>query len=193
MREVQERGAGEIVLNCMASDGVRRGYDIAQLAAVRRICKVPLVASGGAGAPEHFAEVFNEARVDAALAASVFHSGAHRRFPSLKHSCATQASRCAHEARMRLPRSTGTRMTACCPRSCRTRAAAACLMLGYMNREALRMTLAEARDVFFSRSRKRLWTKGESSGHWLHVVDVETDCDRDTLLVLGESARADLP
>jgi cyclase len=73
--EVQQRGAGEIVLNCMASDGVRRGYDIAQLSAVRRICHVPLVASGGAGAPEHFIDVFRTAGVDAALAASVFHSG----------------------------------------------------------------------------------------------------------------------
>jgi imidazole glycerol-phosphate synthase subunit HisF len=73
--EVQRRGAGEIVLNCMASDGVRRGYDIAQLSALRECCKVPLVASGGAGATDHFAEVFRVARVDGALAASVFHSG----------------------------------------------------------------------------------------------------------------------
>jgi cyclase len=73
--EVQRRGAGEIVLNCMASDGVRQGYDIAQLHAVRRICRVPLVASGGAGSMEHFSRVFDEADVDAALAASVFHSG----------------------------------------------------------------------------------------------------------------------
>jgi cyclase len=74
-REVQERGAGEIVLNCMASDGVRTGYDIAQLRAVRAICHVPLIASGGAGTPGHFAEVFQHACVDGALAASVFHSG----------------------------------------------------------------------------------------------------------------------
>ena len=76
VKEVQERGAGEIVLNCMSSDGVRKGYDIAQLASVRRICKVPLIASGGAGTPEHFTAVFEKAQVDAALAASVFHSGA---------------------------------------------------------------------------------------------------------------------
>jgi cyclase len=73
--EVQRRGAGEIVLNCMASDGVRAGYDIAQLKAVREICHVPLVASGGAGAAQHFADVFQSAHVDAALAAGVFHSG----------------------------------------------------------------------------------------------------------------------
>jgi imidazole glycerol-phosphate synthase subunit HisF len=75
VREAQDRGAGEIVLNCMASDGVRHGYDLAQLSAVRAVCNVPLVASGGAGAPEHFAELFNRRAADAALAASVFHSG----------------------------------------------------------------------------------------------------------------------
>ena len=76
VHEVQERGAGEIVLNCMGSDGVRRGYDIEQLSKVREICHVPLIASGGAGTAEHFSAVFAQARVDAALAASVFHSGA---------------------------------------------------------------------------------------------------------------------
>ncbi|HEY1315076.1 MAG TPA: imidazole glycerol phosphate synthase subunit HisF [Steroidobacteraceae bacterium] len=81
--EAQRRGAGEIVLNCMSSDGVRRGFDIAQLRAVREVCDVPLVASGGAGAVAHFAEVFQAAHVDAALAASVFHSG-EIGIPSLK-------------------------------------------------------------------------------------------------------------
>jgi cyclase len=75
VREAQDRGAGEIVLNCMASDGVRRGYDLEQLMAVRAACHVPLVASGGAGAPEHFATLFERGAADAALAASVFHSG----------------------------------------------------------------------------------------------------------------------
>ncbi len=83
-REAQDRGAGEIVLNCMGSDGVRAGYDIEQLRAIRRVCHVPLVASGGAGAVEHFTAVFREAAVDAALAASVFHSGAIA-IPELKH------------------------------------------------------------------------------------------------------------
>ena len=83
MREVQQRGAVEIVLNCMASDVVRRGYDLAQLAAARAVCTVPLVASGGAGTVEHFAAVFTDAGADAALAASVFHSGAIA-IPALK-------------------------------------------------------------------------------------------------------------
>ncbi|MDN4503631.1 imidazole glycerol phosphate synthase subunit HisF [Alteromonadaceae bacterium BrNp21-10] len=73
--EVQQRGAGEIVLNCMNQDGVRKGYDIAQLAAIRAICHVPLIASGGAGEMSHFKDVFEQADVDGALAASVFHKG----------------------------------------------------------------------------------------------------------------------
>jgi imidazole glycerol-phosphate synthase subunit HisF len=74
VREVQDRGAGEIVLNCMDSDGVGAGYDIEQLKLVREICRVPLIASGGARTPEHFIAAFTEARVDGALAASAFHS-----------------------------------------------------------------------------------------------------------------------
>ncbi|MDE9537756.1 imidazole glycerol phosphate synthase subunit HisF [Xenorhabdus bovienii] len=73
VKEVQQRGAGEIVLNMMNQDGVRNGYDLTQLKLVRDICSVPLVASGGAGTPEHFLDAFKLANVDGALAASVFH------------------------------------------------------------------------------------------------------------------------
>ena len=59
----------------------------------------------------------------------------------------------------------------------------AVLMLGFMNREALEQTLARKRAVFYSRSKRRLWEKGETSGHTLDVVDVALDCDADTLLV----------
>ena len=71
--EVQERGAGEVVLNCMNQDGVRDGYDCEQLRRARELCAVPLVASGGAGCREHFLDVFAGTSVDAALAASIFH------------------------------------------------------------------------------------------------------------------------
>jgi cyclase len=73
--EVQDRGAGEIVLNCMNHDGVRTGYDLEHLSMAREICRVPLIASGGAGEMEHFVDVFRQSRVDGALAATVFHSG----------------------------------------------------------------------------------------------------------------------
>jgi cyclase len=72
--EVTQRGAGEIVLNCMGSDGTRQGFDIEQLKAARSLISIPLIASGGAGSASHFIEVFRQADVDGALAATVFHN-----------------------------------------------------------------------------------------------------------------------
>lgn len=62
------------------------------------------------------------------------------------------------------------------------------LMLGYMNRNAVRKTLDDKKVTFYSRSRERLWTKGETSGNILHVVDLQPDCDNDTLLILADPA-----
>lgn len=74
VKEVQQRGAGEIVLNCMNQDGMRKGYDILQLSLMRTYTTLPLIASGGAGTLQDFARVFHSAGVDGALAASVFHN-----------------------------------------------------------------------------------------------------------------------
>jgi phosphoribosyl-AMP cyclohydrolase len=60
------------------------------------------------------------------------------------------------------------------------------LMVGYMNREALEKTLQSGRVTFFSRSRQKLWTKGESSGHYLNLKSIATDCDGDALLIQAE-------
>lgn len=60
------------------------------------------------------------------------------------------------------------------------------LMHGYMNQEALDKTLQEGNVTFFSRTKQRLWTKGETSGHFLKVVSITPDCDNDTLLVLAD-------
>ena len=73
VKEIQERGAGEIVLNCMNQDGVRKGYDILQLIKISELTNVPHIASGGAGALSHFKDLFEKTNVTAALAASVFH------------------------------------------------------------------------------------------------------------------------
>jgi cyclase len=73
VREACDRGAGEIVLNCMKRDGVCTGYDIAHTRTVVDAVDVPVIASGGAGAPEHFRDIFVEAGVSGALAATVFH------------------------------------------------------------------------------------------------------------------------
>jgi cyclase len=85
--EVVERGAGEVVLNCMSADGTRAGYDTRQLSAARQRLPIPLVASGGAGTIEHFVAAFEQADVDATLAATVFHSG-QIPIPNLKQSLA---------------------------------------------------------------------------------------------------------
>ncbi|MBT8070459.1 MAG: imidazole glycerol phosphate synthase subunit HisF [Xanthomonadales bacterium] len=74
LAEVAQRGAGEIVLNCMGSDGTRQGFDIGQLKVARELVSIPLIASGGAGSAGHFIEVFKRADVDGALAATVFHN-----------------------------------------------------------------------------------------------------------------------
>ncbi|AEO07926.1 imidazole glycerol phosphate synthase subunit HisF [Buchnera aphidicola] len=73
VKKVQEQGAGEIVLNVMNQDGLQTGYDIIHLKKIRKICKVPLIASGGAGTLEHFYDALYHSNVDGVLAASVFH------------------------------------------------------------------------------------------------------------------------
>jgi len=73
-KRVQELGAGEIVLNCMNQDGVKKGYDIKQLQAIRRSVDIPVIASGGAGKEKDFHDVFTMSGADGALAASVFHT-----------------------------------------------------------------------------------------------------------------------
>jgi len=76
-REATERGAGEILLTSMDRDGTQTGYDIELTRAVADAVSVPVIASGGAGSPEHLAEVLTEGHADAALAASIFHFEAH--------------------------------------------------------------------------------------------------------------------
>lgn len=74
-RRGEQLGAGEILLTSMDRDGVKGGFDCALTRAVSEATRIPVIASGGAGKPEDFAEVFNEGRADAALAASIFHYG----------------------------------------------------------------------------------------------------------------------
>ncbi len=76
-KEVEARGAGEIMLTSMDRDGTRAGFDCELTAAVARTVSIPVIASGGAGNADHFCEVFREGAADAALAASIFHFGIH--------------------------------------------------------------------------------------------------------------------
>lgn len=73
VKEAESRGAGEIVLNVMNADGTKEGYDLEMTRAVSEVVTVPVVASGGAGKPEHLLSVLKEGKADAALAASIFH------------------------------------------------------------------------------------------------------------------------
>ena len=73
----EELGAGEILLTSMDTDGVQSGFDCALTRAVSRATHVPVIASGGAGEPEHFVRVLTDGRADAALAASIFHYGTY--------------------------------------------------------------------------------------------------------------------
>jgi cyclase len=74
-RQVEELGAGEIVLTSMDCDGTKDGYDLPVTAAVSQAVSIPVVASGGAGRPEHLADAILQGHADAALAASIFHFG----------------------------------------------------------------------------------------------------------------------
>src|SRR5581483_1599735 len=76
-REAADRGAGEILLTSIDKDGTRSGFDCRLTAAVSSAVPIPVIASGGAGTPEHFADVFLQGHADAALAASVFHFSEH--------------------------------------------------------------------------------------------------------------------
>jgi cyclase len=77
VKQAQDLGAGEIVLNVMNADGTTAGYDLEMTAAVSEAVKVPVVASGGAGSPEHMYHALAEGKADAALAASIFHFGTY--------------------------------------------------------------------------------------------------------------------
>ena len=83
VREAQERGAGEILLTSMDHDGTKGGFAVELTREISEMLDIPVIASGGAGTPEHFREIFGEGKADAALAASVFHF-AEIRIPGLK-------------------------------------------------------------------------------------------------------------
>lgn len=84
VKQAESLGAGEIVLNVMNADGTTAGYDLEMTAAVSDAVRIPVVASGGAGSPEHIHQVLTTGHADAALAASIFHFGKHS-VPEVKH------------------------------------------------------------------------------------------------------------
>ncbi|WP_066193577.1 MULTISPECIES: imidazole glycerol phosphate synthase subunit HisF [Gracilibacillus] len=88
-KEVEQRGAGEILLTSVDTDGVKNGFDLPLTAAVVESVRIPVIASGGVGKPEHFPEVFNKTDVSAGLAASIFHENSFT-IEEVKQVCAEQ-------------------------------------------------------------------------------------------------------
>jgi imidazoleglycerol phosphate synthase cyclase subunit len=192
-RTAEREGAGEIVLTSIDRDGTGEGYDLQLLRAVTAAVDVPVVASGGAGTLEHFVRAVVEGGADAVLAASRWHAGRFtigevkaalaragvtvRRTPS-SHAAAPQIDGASSDLRFD--------EQGLIPAVMQDAATDEVLMVAWMNREALRRTLADGRTWFWSRSREELWAKGETSGHVQRVVEVRADCDGDTLLVRVE-------
>ena len=131
---------------------------------------------------QHFAQVFQAADVDAALAASVFHSG-EIAIPDLKRQL--RADGIEVRAMSGLEKLDWSKSAGLLPAIVQDADSGAVLMLGYMNREALAQTQASGRVTFWSRSKRRLWTKGETSGNFLELRGIAADCDGDTLLILA--------
>lgn len=196
VEEVQSRGVGEIVLNMMNQDGVRDGYDLEQLKKVKAVCTTAtLVASGGAGKMVHFRDAYLVAGVDGTLGASAFHKKLVN-IAELKAYLRDQGIEVEMKADI-----TGAQKNVdpeavveminwkkvdnLMPVIVQDYRTAEVLMLGFMNPEALTKTLETSKVTFFSRTKERLWTKGEESGNFLNVVDYAVDCDNDTLLILA--------
>jgi len=182
IKEVQARGAGEIVLNCMSSDGVRQGYDIRQLQTVRPVCgvrrrrqhgpfrrSVPLGRRGRRAGRQRVS-----LRGDR-------HSGAQAPLAFRRHRGTTMTLTLQAQ-----PVIAWTKMDGLIPAVVQDAGSGAVLMLGYMNQAALAATQATGRVTVWSRSKQRLWTKGETSGHFLNAVSIALDCDQDALLILAK-------
>ena len=184
-KEVNDRGAGEILFTSMDHDGVKNGYANAALAELSESLTIPVIASGGAGKKEHFRDAFLEGKADAALAASVFHFG-EIPIPELKAYLRSEGINIRYydvkqyKENMELDFE---KMNGLVPAIIQDNYTQKVLMLGFMNKEAYDKTVETGKVTFFSRTKNRLWTKGEESGNFLHVVSIQADCDKDTLLI----------
>ena len=182
-----ELGVGEILLNSMDYDGTKAGFDLKMLRAVRGAVSVPVIASGGAGAVEHFAPAV-VAGADAVLAASVFHFG-ELTIGQVKAAMAAEGIVVRYERSenrlsdagiaSRLKRDANGLFTAVA----QERGTGQVLMVAWMDDVALARTLETRKATYYSRSRQQHWVKGETSGHTQYVHSVRLDCDGDTVLL----------
>jgi anthranilate synthase component 1 len=179
--EAAAAGAGEILLTSVDADGTQEGFDLEMLRAVRGVVDVPVVASGGAGDLNDFARAVLIGGADAVLAASVFHD---RVFSIVEVKAAMKRAGLA--VRPVPPRATPLQprydANGLVPVVVRDVETGDVLTLAWANAEALEKTRETGFSHFYSRSRKALWKKGETSGYVQNVVSISFDCDRDTVL-----------
>lgn len=176
-KKAEEMGAGEILLTSKDEDGVQDGYDLALTGAVADAVRIPVIASGGCGALSHISDVFEKTQAAAALAASLF----HQRIATVAEVKQYLKAR-GIEVKTR-PYDRYFIHSDIISAIVVEAGTGEVLMLAHMNRDSLIKTLETGRTWFFSRSRKELWNKGATSGHFQEVVDIKADCDEDTLLV----------
>ncbi len=178
--EAAAAGAGEILLTSVDADGTQEGFDLEMLRAVRGVVDVPVVASGGAGELDDFARAVLIGGADAVLAASVFHD---RVFSIVEVKAAMRraglAVRPVPRATPLQPRYDANGLVPVVVRDVET---GDVLTLAWANAEALEKTRETGLSHFYSRSRKALWKKGETSGNVQNLVGISFDCDRDTVL-----------
>ena len=148
---------------------------------------VPVIASGGASGPPDFVRAVVDGGADAVLAASIFHRRLHS-IAEVKAAMAEAGLSVRPDRRVIDPTTVRFGADGLAPAVVRDAGDGAVLMLAWMDREALDATIATGDVHFHSRSRGRLWRKGETSGNVLRVVDIAADCDADALLVTADPA-----
>lgn len=166
--KAENLGAGEILLTSMDADGTKDGYDIKMTKSVCDKVNIPVIASGGCGKIKDFSEVFKYAGADAALAASIFH------YKELSVKDVKNYLNLIDKIKFD---------NGLVPAIIQEYKTGEVLMLAYMNKESLGKTIETGKTWFWSRSRNKLWNKGETSGHFQNVKNISVDCDFDTLLI----------
>ncbi len=169
-------GAGELCINSIDADGSKKGFDIKLLKLISDKVSVPIIASGGAGCKDDFVKLFNETNVSAGLAASIFHTKKVS-IPEVKF----ELKRKGIPVRNYLAPLFTSELIPAIVQSGKTKVV---LMLAYVNKEALQKCMSTGYTHFYSRSRKSLWFKGETSGNKQALLDIRYDCDQDTLLMI---------
>ncbi len=180
IRQLEAWGAGEILLTTM-QDGARTGYDLEATRIAAQASSLPVIASGGAGELTHFADAVTKAGAKGVLAAGVFHSGALT-ISQVKDYLEAQGIPVLHKDEIDLD-AIKFDEKGLVPAIAQDAQTGTVLMLAYMNRESLTLTLRTKLATYFSRSRQELWVKGATSGHYQHVREVRYDCDGDAILL----------